>query len=523
MKKSHSLLISIIFFLVSLWLLGKHEMWRDELQAWLLVRDSSNLISLSQNLKFEGHPGLWHLILFPLTRISSNPLSMQIIHLLISTCSVYVLFKWSPFTRIQKIFLTFSYFLFYEYSLIARSYGLSTLLIFIFCKLFENKQKNIIKISFVLVLLSHTSIFGLFISVCLFMTIIIENFIEFFTKERGVKNILKRSNFIALFISIFGFLTSLIQLLPPKNSPVEFTYANTKINIPSTLSEVKTVFLGKIETVFQKLFTSYIPIPTFKLNFWGSTIAENSLFLKILFISFFIYIVVIFLNYLKNKPSALFLYLSSSSILFIFFLLKFTGSIRHHGFFFIVLVASLWISKYCFFRNKNKFQKKYDKKLNFATSSLFALQAIAGIIAVSIDVFYPFSSAKETADFLRKNNLINSQIISYRDFAGSAVLGHLPERKSFYYLDSASNGSYVKWDNTRERKIINKDLEEATLNLSAGDKDVVLILNDSIDNVGFSDKNFREIFVSKNAILKTEKFYVYLFKGSNKSLIKNKK
>ena len=130
---------------------------------------------------------------------------MQILHLLISTCSVYVIFKWSPFTRIQKIFLTFSYFLFYEYSLIARSYVLSTLLIFIFCKLFENKQKNMIKISFVLLLLSHTSILGLFISVCLFMTIIIEHLIEFFTKNEEVKNIWKRSNFIALSISILDF------------------------------------------------------------------------------------------------------------------------------------------------------------------------------------------------------------------------------------------------------------------------------------------------------------------------------
>ena len=62
---SHSLIISVIFFILSFWLLGKHEMWRDELQAWLLARDSSNLISLSQNLKAEGHPGLCHYILFP--------------------------------------------------------------------------------------------------------------------------------------------------------------------------------------------------------------------------------------------------------------------------------------------------------------------------------------------------------------------------------------------------------------------------------------------------------------------------
>ena len=382
---SHSLIISIIFFIFSFWLLGKHEMWRDELQAWLLARDSSNLISLSQNLKAEGHPGLWHYILFPLTRFFSNPLSMQILHLLISTCSVYVIFKWSPFTRIQKIFLTFSYFLFYEYSLIARSYGLSTLLIFIFCKLFENKQKNMIKISFVLLLLSHTSILGLFISVCLFMTIIIEHLIEFFTKNEEVKNIWKRSNFIALSVSIFGFLTSLIQLLPPKDSALEFKHINTKINFPFNFSEIKIVL--------ENLFTSYIPIPNIKLNFWGSSIAENTLFLKILFVLFFIYLVVNFLNYLINKPSALFLYLSSSTILFIFFLLKFTGSIRHHGFFFIVLFASLWIAKYCIFRNQIKVQKNYGSKTNFAITSLFALQAIAGIVAVSIDAVYPFSSA----------------------------------------------------------------------------------------------------------------------------------
>ncbi len=31
-------------------------MWRDELQAWLLVKDSTNFRSFS-NLKYEGHQG----------------------------------------------------------------------------------------------------------------------------------------------------------------------------------------------------------------------------------------------------------------------------------------------------------------------------------------------------------------------------------------------------------------------------------------------------------------------------------
>ena len=59
-------------------------MWRDEIQAWLLVRDSADIFSLSQNLKYEGHPGLWHYLLFPLTRIFNDPFYMQVLNLIIS-------------------------------------------------------------------------------------------------------------------------------------------------------------------------------------------------------------------------------------------------------------------------------------------------------------------------------------------------------------------------------------------------------------------------------------------------------
>ena len=511
MKKKYTFFVPLIFLLFSLLLIGEHEMWRDELQAWLLVRDSTNLISLSENLKYEGHPGLWYFILFPLTRFSSNPSSMQILHLLISTSSIYVLFKWSPFTNIQKLFLTFSYFLFYEYSLIVRSYSVSTLLIFIFCTLFENRGKNIIKISCVLALLSHTSIFGLFISLCFFLSIILEYSIEFLLKNKGTRDIWKKSNFIAFFISIFGFLTSLIQLLPPKDSPT----VNTEINFPPKFSNLIDL-CGDI-------IKSYIPIPELRLNFWGTTITNNNFILQILFILFFIYVFITFLKYFIKKPTVIFLYLSSSCILSIFFLLKFPGALRHHGFLFIILIASLWIFKYCFLKNQNKIENSLKRKVNFAATFLFGLQALAGIIAASYDAIYPFSSAKETANFLRKNNFIDSQIISYRDFAGSAVLGHIPNKKSFYYLDSASNGSYIKWNNRRNRKVKNEDLEEASLKLSSGGEDVILILNDPIDAFGFSDKNFREIFVSKDSVVADEKFYVYFFIGPNKSLDKREK
>ena len=72
-------------------------MWRDELQAWLLARDSDTPITLLGNLKYEGHPGLWHLILMPLTRLPFGPVSMQIVHVLIASLSIFVLFAYAPF------------------------------------------------------------------------------------------------------------------------------------------------------------------------------------------------------------------------------------------------------------------------------------------------------------------------------------------------------------------------------------------------------------------------------------------
>jgi hypothetical protein len=45
-------------------------MWLDELQAWLIARDSSSVIDLFKNLKYEGHPGLWHICLYLISRFN---------------------------------------------------------------------------------------------------------------------------------------------------------------------------------------------------------------------------------------------------------------------------------------------------------------------------------------------------------------------------------------------------------------------------------------------------------------------
>ncbi|MEO0458839.1 MAG: hypothetical protein AAF152_19975, partial [Cyanobacteria bacterium P01_A01_bin.114] len=132
-----------IFAVIGLVGVLRHEMWRDELQAWLLARDSTSIIDLFQNTRTEAHPALWHLCLYGLAQISHNPLIMQLFHLTVATASVYLIARFSPFTQLQRTLLAFGYFSLYEYAVISRSYALGVFFVFLFCSLYGRYQTQL--------------------------------------------------------------------------------------------------------------------------------------------------------------------------------------------------------------------------------------------------------------------------------------------------------------------------------------------------------------------------------------------
>jgi hypothetical protein len=74
-----TLLVSAVFLVVGAFVIAHHELWRDEVQAWLLARDSSSAIDLFSRQKYEGHPALRQLLLMPLTRALSRPSGQHIL------------------------------------------------------------------------------------------------------------------------------------------------------------------------------------------------------------------------------------------------------------------------------------------------------------------------------------------------------------------------------------------------------------------------------------------------------------
>jgi hypothetical protein len=497
--------LSLLFFISALCFIQQHEMWRDELQAWLLARDSATLIALFKNLKYEYHQSLWYLLLFPLTRIFDMPEAMQYLNLSIATAAVFLIAKYSPFSLMQKILLAFSYFLFYEYAFIARNYALTVFFIFLLCALFPRRTKYPLLFASALFLLCHTSLMGLIFAIGISLTVLLETIM--LRANEKLTQVFHWQIAVAALIVVTGIGTAIFQLAPP---PDLFVWPWKFYPSLAGLKTIVTVVVG-----------GYFPLPSFELHFWRTLFGLSTQFIGVISILSVICIVVIFVRFLASRPSALFLYIATSAALVLFFYSKHVGELRHHGFLFIALIAALWIHQDCAPAEK-PFWVKYLKPVSEKIAArallvLLIIQLMSSSIAVMIDYRYVFSSAKQTAQFLRSNHLDSSEMIGDVSYATSSVAAYLIN-KQFFYPDAQRYGTFIKWDNQRTKEVNLSTLLRDSQRLSMQDQKVVLILNQPIDEykpgADVSDPKiyFEKIFESDRTILWDERFYVYLFK-----------
>lgn len=109
-----------------------HEMWRDELQAWAIARESSWPWEIIANTSYEGHPPAWHLLLWPATFVSRAPGTAQVVGLACASAAVWLILRYMPFTLPVRLLLVFGYFPLYEMGVVTRGYALMFLLVVAF-------------------------------------------------------------------------------------------------------------------------------------------------------------------------------------------------------------------------------------------------------------------------------------------------------------------------------------------------------------------------------------------------------
>ncbi|MGC1301137.1 MAG: hypothetical protein WA840_02075 [Caulobacteraceae bacterium] len=105
-----------------------HEPWFDEAQAWLIARDSTPWVIVSHVARYEGSPALWHLVLWALQRLGYPYGGLWLISATLAAGGAWVILYRSPFPLWVRGGLIFSYFIAYQFSIVARSYSLDVLL-----------------------------------------------------------------------------------------------------------------------------------------------------------------------------------------------------------------------------------------------------------------------------------------------------------------------------------------------------------------------------------------------------------
>ncbi|MFA5882643.1 MAG: hypothetical protein WDA60_02210 [Acidimicrobiia bacterium] len=126
--RGEALLIAAFAGVVGVGLI-RHPMWFDETQSWNIARASHSLPDLVENLRYEGHPPLWHALLMGVIQITTDVRAMQVLTWVIAVASVAIVITRAPWPLWARIGVCAGYFFVFEYGVFSRSYGLGLLLL----------------------------------------------------------------------------------------------------------------------------------------------------------------------------------------------------------------------------------------------------------------------------------------------------------------------------------------------------------------------------------------------------------
>jgi hypothetical protein len=179
---------------------------------------------------------------------------------------------------------------------------------------------------------------------------------------------------------------------------------------------------------------------------------------------------------------------------------------------YILFIMCLWLERYygegaepkiVWMRNAARFCS--SQKTAFLTL-LLVVNVIAGLHASAMEWFYPFSQAKNTAEYIKEKGFAKMPILGEVDHAVSAVAGYLD--RPIYYARGERMGTFIIYDKKGETAITEPTLITRAYNFAKNEKgNVLLVLNHKLKG------DYKPIVLLKEfkkSIQRDENFYLYL-------------
>jgi hypothetical protein len=520
--RTASLLIALGYLLLVGMALARHEMWRDEIEAWLLARDSGSLRELFQNLRNEGHPGLWYVLLMPLTRLSRSPEWMQALHLVIAVSAVYVVTRFSPFTRLQSLLFPLGFYMGWQYSVVSRDYAPGVLLLVTFCALYPRRHKLFPIVGLVLMLAAHTHLLVLILTIAIGIGMVVDMGILFAQKpnafdRKRVWGIITGFGFI-----VIGVMTSLAQLIPdanyvgPADSAARFLRENTSVIGQVALVGViaLSLLLYRVRKHLSLVLLSglgLVGVVAYSESSILGAIAGAPGFKVFAFIGLIAYLLLLW--QLRDRPSLLILYGLGISGLLLFFLGIHSGGPHHHGLLFVMYFIAYCLERLT--RAENLPASPHVPRSITADAFftfILVCQAVFGIKALHQDLMTPYSNGKYVAQYIQAQGWQETPMVGCMDYSGQTVVGYLGIDK-MYYPQGERWGSFIVWDQERYENVgFDNCLVSAQALAQKLGRDVMVVSSYATESSPH-ESQFQKVAEFRGAIREDENFVLYRSKA----------
>lgn len=490
--------LTAVYALVLSFALFHHEMWRDEIQAWLLARDSANIFELFRNLKYEGHPGLWHLLLMPVTRLTNSPVGMQILHLLIASTTIFIVAKYAPFSTLQKSLFAFGYFPLYEYGVKSRNYALGLLFVVVTCVLLQQRWRHPLWLALVLCLMSHTSVHACIIAISVTFGL----GLDYWLNRRvlaGDDTVDVRRIYAGFAVVFIGILLAVLQMSPVADSGLWEVYRGAN--------------MGRFMISMQQAFFSpgfFLMVETWRPSS-PSMVGKLQQLCGVYVCALLATIVVCY----QRRPVAQVVFLCCGTGLLHFFFLIHAGALRHYGFFMIAILLVIWGGRHLTDWARSEDTPMEGASISFGgmlLTGILVIHAVSGLSAVDLEIERPFSLGKRAAEYIQAENLDTLPMIGNDDSSVSTVVGYLRRKRTVHYVRGNREGSFIRWDIKRVTEADESDvLSQARALADRTGGKVLMILNHPLSFDLAAQRTIRPLASFTGAIMADENFYLYLY------------
>ena len=459
----------LLYASITLFTVLHHEIWRDEAQVWLVVRDL-NIIELIKHVRIEGHPLLWYFTVFPFAKSGLSVISMQIVSWFFMVAAAVVFLWKSPFNILSKICVLFSAGFVYWLPVLSRSYSLIPLFIFLLAIFYPQQKEKPYHYAIVLALLSQTHVL-----MCSFCTVMGALFLY----ENIIKNKENFKKYIAPFLIIFLpvlFLSLYIFTCPHKNESV-------------------SEYIMLADGFWTKTLITYM------INLFGVMGNFKGIFLSLLLVGSGVII------FIENK------YLFSA------FLVNFLFQLVIYNYVWMSAPEKVWacltVLLFCFWViflcNNLSLLKKII--YNFVLILFFGLSVQLGIQLIQNDIYYDYSGSKATAKFISNNIDKNDIIVTNRPIFTSSIAAYAKGYK-FYYPQTDT--FYTYGYDSKADEFLPPEVQEKNMQKFKDKKIYYLFSSLAIpeEEVCYKSKD--------TTLLMTERFYILDNLSGSQKDVKNK-